>query len=69
MYDYTDAYDEADNGGVDGGSLMLSRKQVVRLLKQHGHKTPVDIFKFFKESGSLCVNNYSARSVLEWLNY
>lgn len=69
MYDYTDFYDEAQNGGEDGGPILLSRKEVIRLLKQHGHKTPCEIFTFFKESDSLCINQYTATSLLRWLNY
>lgn len=40
MYEYTDYYDEADNGGEDGAELKLSRRDVIKHLKDHGHLCP-----------------------------
>lgn len=69
MYDYVDVFDECENGGPDGGPVMLSRKQVVRILVQHGHVAPQDWLTFFMESKLLLANNYPASAVFSWLNY
>ncbi|ELY4007635.1 hypothetical protein SMZ65_004337 [Cronobacter dublinensis] len=69
MYEYTDYYDEADNGGEDGAELKLSRMDVIKHLKEHGHLSPESWFSFFNDTNSICSNVYSARSLLEWLNY
>lgn len=34
MYEYVDFYDEAETGGPDGGPIMLSLKQVIRMLRK-----------------------------------
>lgn len=69
MYEYTDVYDEAEHGGEDGGPIMLTRREIIKWLKKHGHMTPSDWLIFFKESNNLCTNQYSATSLLIWLNY
>lgn len=69
MYEYTDFYDEAERGGVDGRELLLSRKEVVEILKSHGHSLPAEWLVYFSESGLLCQCRYPAVSLLRWLNY
>lgn len=69
MYEYSDVYDECENGGPDGGPVILSRKQVIRILKQHGHRTPRQWMRFFREAGLTLVNVYPATAVFQWLNY
>lgn len=69
MYEYSDVYDECENGGPDGRAVILSRKQVVSLLKQHGHLTPQEWMPFFREAGLTLVNTYPAAAVFRWLNY
>lgn len=69
MYEYTDFYDEAETGGIDGGEILFSRQKVIKILRQHGHSRPIDWFGFFKETNQLCKNIYPATTVLFWLNY
>lgn len=69
MYEYSDVYDECENGGPDGGPVILTRKEIIRILKQHGHRTPQQWMQFFREAGLTLVNAYPATAVFQWLNY
>lgn len=69
MYEYTDAYDEAENGGQDGGPIILTRTQVVEMFKRHSLASPAEWFEYFSLPKNLTANTYTASSVLEWLNY
>lgn len=69
MYEYSDVYDECENGGPDGGPIILPRNQVIGILKQHGHLTPQQWMHFFREAGLTLVNAYPATAVFQWLNY
>lgn len=69
MYDYSDVFDECENGGPDGGPIILSRTNVIKILKQHGHKTPEQWMKFFREEKLTLTNRYPATMVYSWLNY
>lgn len=39
MYEYSDVYDECENGVPDEGPVILSRKRFIGITKQHGHLT------------------------------
>lgn len=69
MYEYSDAYDEAEHGGEDGGPILFTRRQVINWLKQHGQHSPAQWFEYFKQPEHLLENTYTATSVLKWLNY
>ncbi|EIY8279350.1 hypothetical protein MNZ66_004485 [Salmonella enterica] len=69
MYEYIDVFDECENGGPDGGPVIFTRKQVIRILKQHGHKSPQQWMVFFREEKLTLVNAYPATAVYRWLNY
>lgn len=69
MYEYVDFYDEAETGCPDGGPIMLSLKQVIRMLKRHGFTKPGEWLTYFKESNLLHADKYPATSLLKWLGY
>ncbi|AXC88500.1 hypothetical protein PZE02_003439 [Salmonella enterica subsp. enterica serovar Vitkin] len=69
MYEYSDVFDECENGGPDGGPVIFTRNQVIRILKQHGHKTPKQWMEFFREEKLTLVSAYPAAAVYRWLNY